>query len=288
MLNFYIGNICCNLSSIKTDFKSGEDVHTYYEHYHSCPEFQYVIKGNYRFWCKNKAFDAKEGDLFFIPPRTYHRVTHTSDDAMKLNFCIDISKPGENSAESDVLFYNTFFKKEELIHFNANTPLLKLSLANMRDISILDDISFIDREKLCIMCHMFLLEVFEKLIGNKKIEKETKHITYRQQEEAIDVFFARRFMLNSSKNTLAEELHISPRHLQRVIKKSYNMNYRQKLNEIRMEIATNMLLNTNKTISQIADLLGYSCSANFSTFVKNYSGKTPSEIRKNRNNSVML
>ena len=58
------------------------------------------------------------------------------------------------------------------------------------------------------------------------------------------------------------------------------MNYRQKLCEIRMEIATNMLRNTDKTIAEIAEILGYSSSANFSTFIKNYSGKTPSQIRR--------
>jgi len=288
LLNFYIGNICCNLLSIKTDLKSREDKHTYYEHYHSYPEFQYVIKGSYRFRCKNNTFEATEGDLLFIPPRTYHHITHTSDNALKLNLCIDLKKPKENSEESDTVFYNTFIKETNMIHIKTNTPLLKLSLSYLKDYAAYEKLSFLDKEKMNVMCHMFLLEVLEKIRGNKKIETDTKHITPRQQEEAIDTFFAYKFMSNSSKNTLAEELHISPRHLQRVIKKSYNMNYRQKLNEIRMEIATNMLLNTNKTVSQIADLLGYSCSANFSTFVKNYSGKTPSEIRKTRNNTDIV
>lgn len=279
MQNFYIGNVCCNLASIKTDLKNGDSTRVYYEHYHSCFEFQYVIKGNYKFWCKNRAFDICEGEVLLIPPRIYHRVTHTSDDAFKLSFCIDIDKPSEDCEESDIMFYNTFVKAE-LTRFKVNTSLMKLSLSQLRDGASYDKCNFLNKEKMRVMCHMFLLEIFGQLLGNEKIEADTKWERCPQQEEVIDVFFAHSFMSNSSKKSLAGELHVSLRQLQRVMKKNYNMNYRQKLNEIRMEIATNMLQSTDKTISQIAELLGYSSSANFSTFIKNHAGKTPSEIRK--------
>jgi len=58
------------------------------------------------------------------------------------------------------------------------------------------------------------------------------------------------------------------------------MNYRDKLKEIRLEIALNFLSHSDKSIAQIAQLLGYGSSANFSAFIKKATGKTPSQLRK--------
>ena len=77
-------------------------------------------------------------------------------------------------------------------------------------------------------------------------------------------------------------LHVSPRQLHRIIKKSYGKSYREKLSEIRVEIATSFLSGSDKSIAEISELLGYSTPANFSTFIKNATGKTPSEIRKGK------
>ena len=39
---------------------------------------------------------------------------------------------------------------------------------------------------------------------------------------------------------------------------------------------------TEKSVAEISEMVGYSSPANFSTFIKNVTGKTPSAIRRER------
>ena len=50
--------------------------------------------------------------------------------------------------------------------------------------------------------------------------------------------------------------------------------------ETRIQIAVDLLRNTDMSINKISEILGYSCSANFSAFIKRNTGKTPTQIRK--------
>lgn len=60
------------------------------------------------------------------------------------------------------------------------------------------------------------------------------------------------------------------------------MSYREKLTEIRIEVSMDLLLTTEKSVAEISEMVGYSNPANFSTFIKNVTGKTPSAIRRER------
>ena len=81
---------------------------------------------------------------------------------------------------------------------------------------------------------------------------------------------------------IRDSLCISPRQLDRILRKSYGMSYREKLTEIRIEVSMDLLLTTEKSVAEISEMVGYSSPANFSTFIKNVTGKTPSAIRRER------
>ena len=100
------------------------------------------------------------------------------------------------------------------------------------------------------------------------------------REYVINNFFAKHYMSNAAKEELAQMLHISVRQLHRVMQKIYGTNYRQQLTQIRLKIAVGFLNGTEKSIAEISELMGYSSPANFSTFVKKATGKTPGQIRK--------
>jgi len=86
--------------------------------------------------------------------------------------------------------------------------------------------------------------------------------------------------LNNGEALLAKRLNVSTRQLNRILKQSYGMNYREKLKEARLKLALEQLCHTDNSISQIAQQLGYSSAANFNTFIKNVTGKTPTQLRK--------
>lgn len=82
---------------------------------------------------------------------------------------------------------------------------------------------------------------------------------------------------------LANLLKLSERQTERLLKMHYNRTFLQKKTDARMSAAVNMLRQTNKPVSEIAYETGYSTSEHFSAAIKKYSGKTASQIRKERN-----
>lgn len=74
-------------------------------------------------------------------------------------------------------------------------------------------------------------------------------------------------------------LSVSHSQLNRVLKKLYSMSFKQKQLETRMEIAKDMLTNSDIPVSSIAEKVGYSEVSNFSSAFKSKSGVSPAKFR---------
>ena len=88
-------------------------------------------------------------------------------------------------------------------------------------------------------------------------------------------------------NEIAERLFIVPNHMsdtvREVLGKSPCEIYENKL----VEIAKDMLENSNKPVNEIARTLDYDPS-NFTKFFKNYTGLTPSKYRKSKTEHLTI
>jgi AraC-like DNA-binding protein len=81
-----------------------------------------------------------------------------------------------------------------------------------------------------------------------------------------------------SKEKLAAELNLSLRQLERIIKRVFNMSYRELCNKHKFELATHLLTDMNLKVKEVADFLSYSEEANFSRAFKNYFGVSPTML----------
>jgi len=149
-------------------------------------------------------------------------------------------------------------------------------LSQMLIISLSSDV--LAQEKLRTLSQLLVLELFDVLTCSTQATNPSPPSS-TPQDFIIDQFFARSFHLNDGCQKLAKRLNVTSRQLNRIIKQAYGMNYREKLNETRLRIALDLLCHGDKSISQIAELLGYSSCANFTIFIKKLTGKTPSQLR---------
>ena len=176
-------------------------------------------------------------------------------------------------------FYNLFFSGEAFQTSVKNTYLAP-TLERIRGLLRGRELQYINAEKMRALCNLFLVDLFEQAASTAPNEEPTEIKPSFSDEYIIDTFMALKFMPKSSVEELAKELHVSERHLSRLIKQKYHMNYREKTKETRLEIAMGFLRGTDKSITEIAELLGYSNTSAFSAFIKNATGKTPREISK--------
>lgn len=85
---------------------------------------------------------------------------------------------------------------------------------------------------------------------------------------------------NITLSEFSETYHISPEHLSRSFKKEIGKNISDYIADLRIEKATELLKNTNLTISEISMYVGYSDSNYFVKVFKRHQNMTPSEYRK--------
>jgi AraC-like DNA-binding protein len=79
---------------------------------------------------------------------------------------------------------------------------------------------------------------------------------------------------------LAEMAHMSRSSLYRMVKKQTGLPPLQVVHSMRMEHASTLLLYSDYTLSNIAEAVGYEDQFSFSSAFKRYTGKSPSEFKK--------
>lgn len=84
-----------------------------------------------------------------------------------------------------------------------------------------------------------------------------------------------------SRTDLARELNISEAILSRVINVHFGKSFPQLLNEMRVEDAKRMLIETNEGIKIIANEAGFNSLASFNRVFRDIAGLSPSEFRDN-------
>lgn len=84
---------------------------------------------------------------------------------------------------------------------------------------------------------------------------------------------------SSSSAVVAQSLHMSDRTLRRRLA-AQGMSYQDILNELRYERARFFLLQTQLSIHEVADRLGYSDASNFGHAFRQWSGMSPRQFRR--------
>lgn len=119
--------------------------------------------------------------------------------------------------------------------------------------------------------------------ARERCERELA-LLQRQQSFAARLFER---MLNQDDafpviDTLAEELHVTPRTIHRRLK-AEGTGFRALVNEARMARAKRLMLRDKRSITETAHLLGYQDSANFTRAFRRHCGISPRDFLKQEN-----
>lgn len=98
-------------------------------------------------------------------------------------------------------------------------------------------------------------------------------------DKAID-FIHSNFYKNISLEDVSNAVGLNPSYFSNLFKKCTGKKYIDYLTDLRLEKADKMLLNTDLSISDISNMIGYSSPKHFSTLYKMKYGYPPSEKKK--------
>ena len=87
------------------------------------------------------------------------------------------------------------------------------------------------------------------------------------------------YMENMYLDYIAEVMETSPKYFSSYFKKTFGVNYVEYVNKVRLSHARELLKDTNLTIAEIGEKIGYLNASTFTTTFKKYLGVSPSVYR---------
>jgi AraC-like DNA-binding protein len=116
------------------------------------------------------------------------------------------------------------------------------------------------------------------------VKHEFKKTTSRHRAEPVEIWKARKFIEEYSPEELSlskvgKAVNISTNHLSEKFKQVTGTNFVDYIAQIRFEKACDLLLNSNRRISEIAFAVGFQSLSQFNRVFKKLSGKSPSTYR---------
>ena len=256
-------------------------------HTHDYIELGYVVKGNFKQKISGKDIIFQEGDVCLIDKNCIHQDYLSCQDSIVLFFGIENSMFEEVMNEhittgKIISFLQTALMKQsdlqQYIHFHPARdarkeiePCLSLLLTELYENKIGST----------HICRGLLLRIFRILSTHYDFSltrERQKNINWTVFEEICS--YIQTHYQSVTTHELMERFHFQRDYFNRLIRKKTGMTYSEYLQNIRLEQAKRLLIETELTISEIAEQVGYRNKGYFyQLFVEKYN-MTPGKYKK--------
>ncbi len=255
---------------------------SYQKHWHSYGEIMLVGPGDTNIYKVNQnTYTLVPGDFVLIWPMEIHEIV---DADREKALVIQFSNAFINSL-FDLRRIMHFYRNLHVICINAHQELatkLGVIAYKMKDIFFSDEP---DRELQCCMLLMqFMLtldrhrrEFVPELNGD--IHAGYTDDIMRRMITVTDYIKNNLTADDLSQGAMAEMAGISKDYFSRIFKNVTGMNYSKWLNMIRLEKATELLVLSDRTLTEVAMLSGFQSIPSFNRVFRSEKGMTPGEYR---------
>lgn len=246
-------------------------------HSHTVYEVYFIESGEMEVCLGDEVLKLREHDILIISPNTVHRVKQCSDSLKRFNLRFLLYAEAESQSpyflyEQTHAIRNEIYSDIEKIHLHM--PYLDQPWEFFRVKNYFS---------------VILSYIVEALLSSQtsKVKKHAFRSNNKSkidQHIQIDRFFSENYSRAITVENLAEELHYSKTHVNRLLKHDWGMTFSEKLNQTRLQAANQYLRDSHEPIHRIAELCGYSTLRGFEIFFKKHTGVLPKEYRKKHNN----
>ena len=249
-------------------------------HLHPMYEIYYLQSGTRKIFVDDSIYLLDRGDLVFIPMNTIHKTSYVND---KVHERIDIifndkAVPDLKSSTSQLSFKKIFYS-EPVIHIaTAHRDYIEGLLNRMlSEYEQSDEYSDINIKNCLQELIIFLIRY-----KHHKSDEYIQHIgmTDTLMQEAAR-YIRTNYMEDLSLEAVAAHVNICPTYFSKKFKSSTGFGYKEYLINVRIQEASNMLLETNEPINEIALKCGFNDSDYFGNAFKRTKGISPLKYRKN-------
>lgn len=242
-------------------------------HNHSRFELHIVLEGTCQVDVEGSSHLVSAGYAICIAPGQHHRLIPTTSDPKRLTVGLSMHENSFQVKLAEVLSQQNIYQMPQ--------PVLELVRSIMKESCMKHPFyREVMRSQMAELVVMFL-----RLVGMEEQTDAPDRETFRPQD-VIDNYFEECLAHNPCADDLAAKLHISRRHLNRILQSIYGKGFREKLLLARMDRAKWLLRHTDKSIGVVAGEVGYAHDSAFRQTFRQQFGMTPFEYRLRRRRNI--
>lgn len=245
-------------------------------HWHREIELLYIKSGEIKMQVNNYSFTATAGDLIVCDTGDIHYSNSYQDNSCLDFLLFDTSLLGTHYQYQ--YFSTPLLKKAQLSHFGFDKLLLEVE-------HLIDQEMSEQKEYYQNIIQANIQNLWYNLLRIMPVETDLNIIHNRRNSLLVDLQKLLTYMEdhineNISLETAASMMHFSPSHFSKIFKQLIGVNYIKYLNILRITKASEMLCNSDVTITQTAYHCGFQNIRTFNRVFKEITGQTPSNYLK--------
>ena len=239
-------------------------------HSHNFTEFFYITNGSGKFSVESEIFDVKSNDLIILNPTTVH--TEISNPSMPMEYIVLGIEGIQFEAENQ-----NYFLLNSSVHKYDMHPFFKTLAQEMKG----------DRPYRDFVCQNLLNIIFTMLLRNDafKISLVTGPRLTRECSIAKK-YIEEHYRENITIESLSSLVHLNKYYFAHNFKKQFGISPINCLTNRRIVESKHLLVNTNHSLSAIAQIVGFSSPSYFSQVFKKSTGMNPQEYKKMNQDAV--
>lgn len=224
--------------------------------------FEYVVKGVGHIETPEEKYTVTEGDFYFLNKLRYHIYYSDPDNPYEKIFIV-LKGSFVDFLVSNYLSNDSVYIKK----CNLNGHMMHI-------INLLSRDGPINYDRLAIS----VLELFQQVFPQPYRTKQSSTRVPEMVKNYIDAHITENITLDD----ISSALYISKSHIERAFKKEYGQTPIAYWASQRIMQVASMLETTNYSLSEIAQMLGFSDVKYMSKSFKKIKGKTPTEYRREK------
>lgn len=253
-------------------------------HWHEEVEFCYLLKGEVEYHFSNKIVKLEEGDAMFVNSNVLHLIKSCEDCKGAIIIPQIINKLlliGYHRSVYDNKYYKPIVNCDNLpyyhLHGDDDTDSQMLRL-------LIDAYKLAEKEEFGyeVKVRNNISELWVRLYGQvREMLSKSGHIQNKTDKrlKQMIAFVNKHYMEKITLEDIAQVGNISVRECIRNFKKNMQITPFQYLQQLRVEFAANMLMNSDLSITEIALKNGFATSSHFTQLFKEYMHCTPKQYR---------
>ncbi len=236
-------------------------------------EFYYVYGGEGNYMVANRIYHVKKGDLIICNAGVFHGDNPGFDNNIH-SYCCALT-----NVEIEDLPDNWMIKREDNPIISCGDLAEEIGSVMKLLHKLSEDLD--DMQEVCSAAALSLLLLIDKLIikRNRDIQTEVKSKT-EYSAEKIKAYLDESYKKLPSLKDIGEALDMHPDYISHVFKRYMGISPLKYAAYLRCGEAQTLLMDTELTISEIADLCRFAYPAYFCSFFKRYVGISPQQYRR--------